>query len=167
MHTYKAEEYNAKGIRWPQTWNEERECEYVAQLWRDGRQIGQCVFDAVSVGHAEFEAMRIQQDECRATIEGNAPEVRLIIREPRRVGSVVKLPARNSRQFAALPAVVRELLHSAHRIQFQLRTQAHKLSEERKAELRAGLLRCVELAETLSARFSLQLAGLPVLPETY
>jgi len=65
------------------------------------------------------------------------------------VGEVVKLPARNSKAFAALPPVVRELLHSAHRLQFALRTGAARYSGEQLNAMRAGLLRCLELAQAV------------------
>lgn len=66
---------------------------------------------------------------------------------------VVKLPARHSKAFKALPLVAQELLHTAHRIQFALRTpQARKLSEDRLQAMRAGLLRCLEVAEMVQGK---------------
>lgn len=62
------------------------------------------------------------------------------------VGSVVKLPARNSKVFRQLPVVTQALLHAAHRIQFRLRTRLDVQPTE-KALLQAGLLRAVKLAE--------------------
>lgn len=91
--------------------------------------------------------MQIQKEEL------NTHTVRAICSSVSSV-SIVKLPARNSKAFAALPRVAQELLHSAHRLQFKLRTQAQagRMSPASIQATQAGLLQAVTLAELAMTR---------------
>lgn len=71
--------------------------------------------------------------------------------EPIVLGVEVKIPADNSKAVKEASRLYREFLNSARRIQATLKREARRtvpqMSEYRKAELRAGLLRALELAE--------------------